>query len=127
MAGQGGQAMGAPATVDPGGDDRLRLVDRQRSRRASRSGTAIEEARVALGSVAAQPLVRGRPADPLHRGRVSDRPAKYLDPGDQELPAEDRQLRPRMCHESLLSVWSLNTPNRSGRLSFVNNLSGNYT
>jgi len=32
-----------------------------------------------------------------------------------------------MCHESLLSVWSLNTPNRSGRLSFVNNLSGNHT
>jgi len=32
-----------------------------------------------------------------------------------------------MTHESLLSIRSWNTPYRSGRLSFVNNLVGNHS
>jgi len=67
MAGQRRQAMRAPATLDPGSDDRLRLVGRQRPRRASWSGAPIEQARIAFGSIPAKPLVRGRPADALHR------------------------------------------------------------
>jgi hypothetical protein len=57
---------------------------------------------------------------------MSDGPAERLDPDDQKLAAEDGELRARMTHESLLSVRSWNTPYRSGRLSFVNNLVGNH-
>jgi hypothetical protein len=126
MAGQGRQAVGAPAALDPGGEDRLGLLEREGPRRTTRPGAPVKEARLTLGPVAADPLVGRRPADALHGRGLGDRPAEGLDPADQELPAEDRQLRARMCHESLLSVRSVNTPYRSGRLSFVNNLSGNH-
>lgn len=114
-------------SLNPRGEDRLGLVEAQDPRRALRSGASIEQTWLALGTVAAEPLVGGRPADSLHRRGVGDRPAERLDPDDQELAAKDRQLRASMTHESLLSVRSGNTPYRSGRLSFVNNLVGNHT
>jgi hypothetical protein len=49
------------------------------------------------------------------------------DPIHQELPAEHRQLRPTMCHESLpFDVSWIPTPSL-GRLSFVNNLFVNHS
>ena len=77
--------------------------------------------------VAAHPL-RGRlSADARGRGGVGDRPALDLDAIDQQLPTEDRQLRPTMCHESLPSGVSwIPTPNLEG-LSFVNNVLVNHS
>jgi hypothetical protein len=58
---------------------------------------------------------------------VSDRHPVDDDPVDQEPPAEQGQLRPTMCHESLpFDVSWIPTPSL-GRLSFVNNLFGNHS
>jgi len=43
---------------------------------------------------------------------------------DQELSPELVETRRTMRHESLLTVWSFNTPYRARRLSFVNNVRG---
>jgi hypothetical protein len=91
-----------------------------------RPRTSIFEPRVTLGSMAPDPLVCGRPADPELLGDVGDRPA-CRDASDEELAAEDGELRPTMCHESLLRVLVLNTPHLAARLSSVNNVCGNYT
>ena len=74
----------------------------------------------------ADPLVRCRPADPELLGDVGCRPARR-DTIDQELAAEDRQARLRMCHESLPLGLVLNTPNPAAGLSSVNNVSRDYS
>jgi hypothetical protein len=57
---------------------------------------------------------------------VSDRHPVDDDPVDKESPAEQGQLRPTMCHESLpFDVSWIPTPSL-GRLSFVNNLFVNH-
>ena len=76
--------------------------------------------------MASDPLVRGRPADPELLGDMGSRPAS-LHPSDQELPTEDGQTGPRMCHESLPLGLVLNTPNPAAGLSSVNNVCGDYT
>ena len=43
-------------------------------------------------------------------------------PIDQQLASEDAETRPTMRHESLRTVWVLNTPYRARRLSLVNNV-----
>src|SRR6266496_6443906 len=70
--------------------------------------------------MSADPLVGGRPTDPELLGDMRCRPAG-LDPSDKELPAEDRQTSSRMCHESLLLGWALNTSTvqRGSRLSIT--------
>jgi hypothetical protein len=48
-------------------------------------------------------------------------------PIDQELPSEWVETRRTMRHESLLTVWSFNTPYRAWRLSLVNNVPADNT
>ena len=120
------EAIGAVSPVGAGRED-LGLGGRaQPARRAVRPGGPVEEARLALGAVSPDPLVRGRPADPELLGDVRGRPAG-LHAGDEELTTEDGQARPRMCHESLLLGLVLNTPNPAAGLSSVNNVCGDYT
>jgi hypothetical protein len=76
--------------------------------------------------MAADPLVCGRSADAELLGDVGSGPAG-LDPSDQELPTEDRETRPTMCHESLPLGLVLNTPNPAAGLSSVNNVCGDYS
>ena len=54
-----------------------------------------------------------------------DQPSIH-DPFHQKLPTKDRQTRTRMCHESLRSMWVLNTSHRVAGLSFVNNVFGHH-
>ena len=65
----------------------------------------------------------------LHRRpcrRRAPRPAVDVHPIHEELPAEDGQFRPTMCHESLpTGVSWIPTPSL-GRLSIVNNLFVNH-
>ena len=42
-------------------------------------------------------------------------------------PAEDVETGPMLGHESLPTVWSVDTPNRERGLSAVNNVCGKYT
>jgi len=64
----------------------------------------------------------------LSEGRETDarRPPVVSDPRHQQLSAEHVETRPMLGHESLLTVWSVNTPNRDVRLSAVNNVCGKY-
>ena len=50
-----------------------------------------------------------------------------FNPSDEELATEDRQMRLRMCHESLPVDLVLNTPNPAAGLSFVNNVCGDHS
>ena len=72
-------------------------------------------------------LVTGRPADPLGFGGGRHRPSLPEHAIDQELSTEWVETRLTMRHESLLTVWSFNTPYRAWRLSLVNNVSGDHT
>src|ERR1035437_4731327 len=61
-------------------------------------------------------------ASSTNRAQVAPRHPVGEDPGHQQPPADGRQLRPTMCHESFPSVVSwISTPSL-GRLSLVNNL-----
>src|SRR3970282_1787862 len=73
-----------------------------------------------------QPLVCRRPTDSGRVGRLGDRPAIVDDPAHQELPAEHVETGPMLGHESLPTVWSVDTPNRERGLSAVNNVCGKY-
>ena len=64
----------------------------------------------------------GRPADALSFGCRRHRPALGEHAIDQELATEWVETRRTMRHESLLTVWSFNTPYRARRLSLVNNV-----
>ena len=120
---QRSEAIGPLAPRESGGEDPLDLARRRGARRAMRSGAPVEQARRSLEPVAADPLVPGRPADALGFGGRRHRPAPTEHPIDQELSTEYVETRRTMRHESLLTVWSFNTPNRARRLSFVNNVS----
>ena len=126
MAREAAQAVRAVAAADPGGEDRCASL--ASTARAASDGVG-SSGRARPGSPSARyrrsPLVRGRPADPLLAPR--SRPAsQHVHPGDQQLPTEDGQTRTTMCHESLLRCGAEH-PKPSGRLSFVNNVSGNYS
>lgn len=85
------------------------------------------EPRLTLGLVPAEPLPGGLAADPDHVRRMGHSQPVDEDPIDQQPPAEDRQLRPTMGHESLpFDVSWIPTPSL-GRLSFVNNLFVNHS
>jgi hypothetical protein len=77
--------------------------------------------------MAAQPLVGGGSTDAQRLGGAGHRPALVVDPAHQQLSTEDVETCPRMGHESLLTVWSVDTTNRAWRLSSVNNVLGKYT
>jgi hypothetical protein len=126
VTGQGSEAVGTPASVDPGTEDRRDLVGWRQSGRAVRPGAAVLESRPAFRSIAGDPLVGGRPADALGLGSLGDRPAVELDPRHEQLPAEHVETGRTMGHESFLRAWVLNTPNHGAKLSFVNNVSGNH-
>ena len=64
----------------------------------------------------------GRPADPLGFGGRGHRPSVVDHTIDQQLASEQIETRRTMRHESLLTVWSFNTPYRARRLSLVNNV-----
>ena len=59
------------------------------------------------------PLVRRCPADPQLFGDVRRRPTS-VNTSDKKLTTEDRQARPRMCHESLPLGLVLNNPKPCG-------------
>jgi hypothetical protein len=110
-----GQPVGPHAQLVAGHEDGLdRLLGQAPGRAVGPAGAVLEP----IGSefpIATHPLRRGLSADARGRGGVGDRPAFDLDPVDQELPAEDGQLRPTMCHESLPSGVSwIPTPNLEG-------------
>jgi len=63
---------------------------------------------------AAQPLVGSGTTDPQLVGHLGRRPTTGH-PIDDELTAEDRQLRSSMSHESPLSAWSVRHPKPSTR------------
>ena len=122
-----GQAVGPHTELVAVDEDGLERLLGQAPGRAVRPAGALLEAVGSELPVAAHPL-RGRlSADPRGCGGVGDRPALDLDAIDQQLPTEDRQLRPTMCHESLPSGVSwIPTPNLEG-LSFVNNVLVNHS
>ena len=64
----------------------------------------------------------GRPADPLGLGCGGHAPPVADHAIDQQLAPERVETRRTMGHESLLAVWSFNTPYRDWRLSLVNNV-----
>ena len=80
-----------------------------------------------LGLVPTQPLPGRLSADPDRIRGVSHGHPLDDDPIHQELSAEDRQLRPTMCHESLPFDMSWIPTPSLGRLSFVNNLFVNHS
>src|SRR5439155_24497498 len=79
-----------------------------------RTRAPVEEARLALGPIPPDPLVRGRSADPELLGDVRCRPASG-DPSNQELSAEDAQPRSRISHARALFFGGDRHPNRSTR------------
>ncbi len=86
---------------------------------------AIPQALKPFGGEPADPLVaRGRRA-PLSLSRHGNRPATFEDPLHQQLPTVDGELRPRMCHESLLARGL--DPVERGGSHFLNNVLGNYS
>lgn len=126
MAGQRRQAMWAVSPADPGPDDELDLVGRQRARRSVWARAAIEQTILALVPKAVDRLVRRRPADALRLGGPRRRPSLLFDPCDEQLPPKPVELGHTMGHESLLPGLVLNTPNRGARLSLVNNVCGHH-
>jgi len=121
-----GQAMGTEALGMAGGEDLVDLSLRQRPGRVVWPRSPVLQASHSLGLEPAQPLPGRLPADPDHVRGVGHGHPVDDDPIHQELSAEDRQLRPTMCHESLPSVVSWIPTPSLGRLSFVNNLFGNH-
>ncbi len=126
MTGQRRQAVWPVSPADPGADDEIDLLGRQRARRPMRSRAVIEEAVLALIPIAANPLVRGRPADTLSLRGSRRRPSLLLDPSDEQLSPEHVEFGHTMGHECLLLGLVLNTPNRGARLSLVNNVCGHH-
>src|SRR5207244_2507763 len=114
------EPVGPPAPLGPGGQDPLDLGGQRGSRRAVRPGAPVGQTRRAFRSEPADPLVGGRPADPLRLGRRRHRPAEDVHPRHQQLATKDVKTGSRMSHESLLTVWCFNTPYRAWRLSVVN-------
>lgn len=98
----------------------------QTTGRTMRSRRAIQEPVLALGPISADPLVRGRSADPELLGHVSDGPAQ-CHPPHQELATEDAQSRSRMSHESPLSVGALTPLTEHGDSRSVNDVFGDYS
>src|SRR5436190_16339523 len=99
----------SPLAIRPGMEDRLDVRAGQGPRRSMRPRAPVLEPGPAFLPEPAQPLVRGAPADLELAGHLSGRPTLDRDPIHQDLPAEDGQPRRTMCHESLSSVWCLNT------------------
>jgi hypothetical protein len=63
----------------------------------------------------------------LGLGGGRHRPALAEHAIDQELSTERVETRRTMRHESLLTVWSFNTPYRAWRLSHFNNVPADDT
>ena len=119
--------MGSEPVGMPGGEDGIDLLLRQGPWLAMGPRRAILETRLALGLEPAQPLPGRLAADPSHVRRVGHGHPIDEDPIGQEPPAEQGQLRPTMCHESLpFDVSPIPTPSLL-RLSLVNNLFGNHS
>ena len=119
--------MGSEAVLVAGGQDRVDLRLGQGPWRVGWSRAPILESRLALGLIPAQPLPGRLATDSDHVRRVGHGHPVDQNPIHQELSAEDRQLRPTMCHESLpFDVSWIPTPSL-GRLSFVNNLFVNHS
>jgi hypothetical protein len=127
MAGERRQAGRTIPSAGAGPEDRRRHLVGRAAWRAMGSGTAVLEAGQAGGPIAADPLVRRRPADPKLLGDRRRRPAVDHHPFHQELPTENAETRSRMCHESLRPVWVFDTSHRAARLSFVNNVLKHHT
>ena len=98
----GRQAMRPEAVLVPSGQDRIHLRLGQGPRRASWPRRSILESHLTLGLVPSEPLPGRLATDPDHVRRVGDGHPVDQDPIHQKLPAEHCQLRPTMCHESLL-------------------------
>ena len=121
------QAIGSPAPFLSRGNDAGDLVRRRRARRTVGSGRPVDEAGQSFGPKSADPLVAGCAAD-AHRLRSGrDRPALVEHPCHEQTSPKDVEAGSRMSHESLLTVWIFNNPNRARRLSLVNNVFGDDT
>src|SRR5215210_2184969 len=116
------EPVGTPAPLPPRGHDPGDLLGWGRVGRAMRSGAPVVQAGRSFEPIAADPLVAGRPADALGLGGGRHRPARAEHAVDQELAAVLVETRRTMRHESLLTVWSFDTPYRARRLSLVNNV-----
>ncbi len=126
MAGEGRQAVRAVAAVATGiEDDRDRLC-RQGPWLALRSRAPVGQPGLTLGPVAADPLVGGRAADLEVPGDLARRPALVDDPLGKSEPAERRQPRVSMGHESPSQGVVLRHLHTVGRdISSVDNVGGN--
>jgi hypothetical protein len=127
MTGQRGQP--GRAVPPPGAcpEDRRGHLVRRAAWRTVRPRAAVLEPGQAIGPIAADPFVRRRSADPELLGDRRRRPAIDHDPFHKELPTENTKTSTRMCHESLRSMWVLNTSHRVAGLSFVNNVFGHHS
>jgi hypothetical protein len=94
---------------------------------AMRSRAAVGQPGLAVGTVAAQPLVGRGPRDAQGLGGLGWGPAQLGDALDQQQPTELGQPTITMGHEGPLPARSLNSPSRSRGPSTVNNAAGNYT
>jgi hypothetical protein len=118
--------MGALAVAPPGGQDATDLAGRPGVAAAAGSRAPIGQPGSALGAIASQPLVGGRPGYPKALGGLGWWPAELSDALHQQQPAELGQPRITMAHEGPLPARSLNSPSRPRGPSTVNNPHGNY-
>ena len=122
VAGERRQAGRAIASPGSRAKDRRGHLVRRATWRAMGPRAVVLETGQPVSPIAADPLVRRRPADPELLGDGRRRPAVDDHSLHQELSTEDAETRTRMCHESLRPMWVLNTSHRAARLSFVNNV-----
>jgi hypothetical protein len=122
-----GQPMRPLAVTATGGQHATDLSGGEGVGATMRSRAAVGQPGLAVGAVAAKPLVGRGPRDAQGLGGLGWGPAELGDALDQQQPTELGQAGITMGHEGPLPARSLNSPSRSRGPSTVNNAAGNYS